>query len=310
MTLVMFSMTLMLTSSIVSAHQPRLVMGWDINSEQNALLIPEPEISKAYYGELNGKPDYYKIILDKQTPVYLGILSPYVPGASTDFTVELYDYKDNFSMTQVILLDGKSYQWKPMYEPFGGDWYLQGPDAKENLTNVTYYIKVSSPSNTGKYSFAIGDIESFPPQEALNAYIALPMLKQLFFERHVLFNFLHFLGIILAMGAAFVASAMLLSTERLRIRSIPYFYHKARSMGWAGFLLAGATLIYALIQSPANLLAMLRAGVFLLLFLLFLYANHRAHRLEDNSVPGTLKAAMWLSIILWSGFLLLTVALL
>ena len=290
---------------MASAHQPKLVMGWNIHSEQNALLVPEPEISKAYYGELTGKPDYYKIVLDKQTPVYLGILSPYAPEARTDFTVELYDYKDNYSMTKVILLEGG--QWKPMYEPFGGDWYLQGPEAKENLTNVTYYIKVSSPSNQGKYSLAIGDVESFPPAEAVNAYITLPMLKQFFFGKHVLYNFIHFLGIILAMGASFVATLMVLHTERLRIRSLPYFYHKARSMGWAGFLLAGATLAYALIQSQSNLLAVLRAWTFLVLFLLFLYANHKAHKLE-NSIPGGLKAAVWLSTILWLVFLVLTVS--
>jgi len=299
----------MLIIPIASAHQPRLVMGWDIHTEAKALLVSEPVISKAYYGELSGKPDYYKIVLDKKTPVYIGILAPNTPEARTDISVEVYDYKDNRSMTQVILLDGASVQWRQYYEPFGGDWYLQGPEMKENLTNVTYYIKVFSPLNKGKYSLAIGDTESFTPGEILNAYMAMPVLKQAFFSRHVLFNFLHFLGIILAIGSFFAACAMVLTTERLRIRSLPYFYSKAKNVAWIGFLLAGSTLIYALLQNTSNILAMLRAGVFLLIFILFLHANNRAHRLETK-VPGTLKASMWLSIILWLVFLLLTVALL
>ena len=46
--------------SITGAHQPRIVFG-NQTSPENPFVIEAPEISKAYYGILNGTPDYYDI---------------------------------------------------------------------------------------------------------------------------------------------------------------------------------------------------------------------------------------------------------
>ncbi|MCJ7816850.1 MAG: hypothetical protein MUP55_03245, partial [Candidatus Aenigmarchaeota archaeon] len=216
---------LFLFSVPVSAHQPRLVMGWDIHDENSSLLVEQPEVSQAFYGELNGRPDYYKIILDKPARIYFAITVPYAPESRTDLTVELYDHKDT-AITQVFLLEGAKFQWKPFYEEFGGDWYLQGPEARENLTNVTYYIKVSSPSNQGKYSLAIGEEESFPPGETLNAYLLLPIIKQQFFGKPVLWMFLYLLGIVLAFGSFMSACIILLTSGKLRLKSAVNFFRK------------------------------------------------------------------------------------
>ena len=291
----------------VQAHQPRLVMGADIHDENSSLLIPEPWVSKAYYGELNGKSDFYKIVLQSPTQIYFGITAPYLPGSSTDLHVEVYDYKDK-SVTQVLLLDGSKAKWEPLYEEFGGDWYLQGPEARENLTNVTYYIKVSGPSNHTRYSLIIGEEESFPPQEVLNAYLTLPAIKQQFFSRHVYFSFFHMLGIILAMGSFLAGSVIVLMTERIRLKSAAHSYMKVRYLAWLGFLLTAATIFLAFIQGPLNMLGMLRIGLFFLLLIFFLHANSRVARLE-NRVPGSLRLSMWISIILWMVFLFYTAAL-
>ena len=292
------------------ASQFRLVSGLNIHNENSSLLIPEPWVSKAYYGELNGKPDYYRFALQgNRTQIYFGIAAPYVPGSSTDIRVEVYDYKDH-SVTQVILLDGSSFKWKPSYEPLAGEWYLLGPEVRENLTNVTYYIKVSSPSNHTKYALLIGEEGSFPSQETLNAYMLLPTIKQQFFSRHVYFSFFQILGIILAMGSIFAGSLIILGTERLRLKSAAHSYMKIRYIAWLGFILTALTMFLELIQSPLNLLGMLRAGFFVLLLIFFLHANSRVARLEnvENKVPGSLRLSMWISVILWIIFLFYTVA--
>jgi len=298
---------ILLILPLVSAHQPRLTMNLDIHDENSSLLVENPQISQAFYGELTGNPDYYKIILDNKTRIYVGITAPFTPDAKTDLTVELYDHKDT-AITQVFLLDGTKFQWKPLYEPFGGDWYLQGPEARENLTNVTYYIKVSSPSNQGKYSLVIGEEESFPPGEALNAYLLLPVIKQQFFGKPILWIFLHLLGIVLAFGSFMSACIILLTSGKLRLKSGVNFFRKLSYPSAFGFLVVAAGIFVSLIQSPFNLLGMLRAGIFLVLALLFVHAASRAGRIEDR-VPLTLKISMYLSVFLWLVFLFLTASL-
>jgi hypothetical protein len=55
---------LFLSICAVSAHQPRLEVG--VNSSlTNPIVVQNPEISQAFYGNLNGQPDYYKITSSK-----------------------------------------------------------------------------------------------------------------------------------------------------------------------------------------------------------------------------------------------------
>ena len=300
---------ILLMLPLVSAHQPRLAMGLDIHSENSSLAIPEPDISKAYYGELTGEPDYYKFVLTNTTDIYFGILVLDVPGDNrTVISVEVYDYKDTMSRTQVVLLDGPRGDWELMYEDFGGDWYVSGPAEKASLLPGTYYVRVFNSLNQGKYSLAVGDIESFPPQEVLNAYILLPVVKEQFFGKPVTFSFFEFLGVILAMGSFFAGAMVVLTAKRQQIKAAANAYARLRYLAWLGFLLIAASLILLLIQNPFNLLGMLRLIIFGILILLFLHANSRISRLENN-IPASLKLSMLLSIAFWLWFLLLTVAL-
>jgi hypothetical protein len=307
LSLVALALAFMLFLPLVSAHQPRLTMDLAIHDENSSLLVKDPQVSQAFYGELDGQPDYYRIVLGRPAQIYFGITAPDMPGQQTDFSVELYDHKDT-AITQVFLLDGAAFQWKQFYEPFGGDWYLQGPAATENLTNVTYYVKVSSPSNQGRYALAIGDEEAFPLGEVINAYLLLPVIKQQFFEKPVAFWFVEFFGIILAMGSFLAGSGLILTANKVRMKSAAYAYGKLEYMIWPGMLLLAASLIYAFIYNPFNILGTLRIGTFLLLIILLSHANRRVPNLEATT-PWTLKLSMALSILLWLLFLLLSAAL-
>lgn len=304
----LLAIPILLMLPLVSAHQPRISLGLDIRSENSSLLIPEPEISKAYYGELTGQPDYYRIALENTTDIYFGILVPDVPGDNRAMmSAEVYEYEGSMSRTQSLLLDGPNSRWDLMYEDFGGDWYIAGPAQKINLTPQTYYIRVFNIQNQGKYVLAVGDIESFPPQEVLSAYALLPVLKQQFFGRPVLLFFFVLLGIILAMGPFFGGIMLVLAASSQRIKTAARAYGKLRSLVWLGFLVTLAGLVLTFVQNPVSLLGMLRTAIFLILLLLFLHANSRIGRLENN-IPRTLKLSMLLSILFWLWFLLLTVA--
>ena len=179
----------LLSISIVSAHLPRLVYNLDLNKDP--WIIKNPEISQAFYGNLKGIPDYYIINSDKEFELYVGILSPDINRADKDFSVEIYSKEGNYT------LNGLNFTWKSFYEEFGGDNYFSGPEIDKNVSAGEYIIKVYSPDNQGKYSLAIGKIESFTFSETIKTYIKLPLMKSQFFEKSPLTAYFNILGIFL-----------------------------------------------------------------------------------------------------------------
>lgn len=187
--LVMFAFLLLV--NIASTHQPRLVYNLE-NSNDNPIIIKEPEVSKAYYGELKGQIDYYMIDSKKEFNFYLNILSPDSENSKTDFNIEVI-LDDNI----LFVLNGSNKEWEIFYEEFGGDSYLKGPEIEKTVESGIYYIKVSNPSNTGKYSLAVGKIESFPFKEIIKTFISLPRLKKHFFEKSPLTAYFNLVGLFL-----------------------------------------------------------------------------------------------------------------
>ena len=66
-----------LLPSLVFAHQPRVV----INRET---VVPNPEVSKAYYGKLTGEPDVYVIKASEPFDFYVNVLVPDIAGQKKD----------------------------------------------------------------------------------------------------------------------------------------------------------------------------------------------------------------------------------
>jgi hypothetical protein len=171
----------------VIAHQPRV--GFE-GALESPIQVEKPEISKAYYGELEGNPEYYEINSDNDFLLYLNILAPDIQGARKDFIVEVLQNDEI-----IFILDDAA--WGEFYEPFGGDNYLMGPELEEQVTSGTYIIKVSNPDNAGKYSLAVGKIESFPPIEIIKTIFALPKLKKDFFNKSPLTAYFNYSGLFL-----------------------------------------------------------------------------------------------------------------
>ncbi|MEM4244585.1 MAG: hypothetical protein QW404_02530 [Candidatus Nanoarchaeia archaeon] len=170
---------ILILSLIASAHQPRIVYNKDATPDR-PIIIKDPEISRAFYGELDGNEDNYMIISEKPSKLYLNILTPYnLMENRKDFFVEVRDFEND----RVTFLDGTQGEWKLYYEKFGRDYYMMGPELRRELEEGIYYMNVSSNDNTGKYTLAVGEIESFPPGEILKTFISVPKIKMQFFGK-------------------------------------------------------------------------------------------------------------------------------
>ncbi len=158
------------------AHQPRLIFQQPIGQ---VVTVENPEISQAFYGILSWQEDVYQIISDTGFLLYVNIVVPSLSWTRKDFTIDII--QNNAPV--YTRLDGKSSVWTDFFEPFAGDEYLKGPEREQQVPAGTYTIKVSNSDNLGKYSLAIGKIESFPLKETINIYKVLPTLKVAFFEK-------------------------------------------------------------------------------------------------------------------------------
>jgi hypothetical protein len=154
-----------------SAHQPRL-------TESRLTSVPDPEISKAYYGKLTGAPDVYTISSAVPFDLYVGLLVPDIEGQKTDVSAVVF-----FNGEQIAVLDATGLTWEKMFEKFGHDNYLKGPEYKVSAGPGEYQIGVFSTTNDSKYSLAIGEVEAFDMKEGINAVKLIPQLKKNFFNK-------------------------------------------------------------------------------------------------------------------------------
>tara|TARA_B100001123_G_C15189039_1_gene978513 strand:+ start:425 stop:1117 length:693 start_codon:yes stop_codon:yes gene_type:complete len=147
------------------AHQPKLI--YKNYSLNEPFIIEDPEISKAFYGKLTGKPHFFKIESNKKFLFYAGILSPKINDEYVWLSIDVIDKNNNI----IFQADGSKFEWTPWYEPYARDTYWKGPEIgkksnKEFKTSIpvnagTYVIKVYNKKNIGHYSLAVGEAEFF-----------------------------------------------------------------------------------------------------------------------------------------------------
>ncbi|WKT58747.1 hypothetical protein QVH35_05310 [Candidatus Nitrosotenuis chungbukensis] len=87
------------------------------------ILIEEPEISKAYYAQLEQFNEYYGINSTKEFELYLSLQVPDIAAQSTNTSLELTDD----SGLQLAYLNGSQHRWEKFHEDFGNANYLSGP---------------------------------------------------------------------------------------------------------------------------------------------------------------------------------------
>jgi hypothetical protein len=226
---------LFLAVGTASCHQPRIVAG-------GITEVENPEVSQAFYGEPEGEPAYYRIESEDTFRLYVGILVPDLEGTDKDVSVEIT--REHVRAEEVsehkneeeeihILLNGMEHEWTRWYEPFGGDWYWEGPELRSNppeeelpegveVSEGTYTLKVFRVDNEGKYVLVVGEREEFPLKEMIHTLFVLPKLKADFFERSPWTSYFNLVGLFLLIGigivVGIVVAVVLLTKRALRKR--------------------------------------------------------------------------------------------
>lgn len=210
--LVIISIFIFLLISISSAHQPRIVSG-------NFTSVEKPEVSQAFYGELDGNPHYYQIDSEDPYNLYVSLLVPDLKGVDKDVSAEIIRIHDETHNDFHVLLNGTAHNWTRYYEEFGGDYYYRGPELGinrngglpqgVNVNKGTYNIKVFSPDNEGKYVLVVGYKETWTVDEFINTILTLPELKSEFFEKSPFTAYFNLIGIFFLIMVAFSLSILI-----------------------------------------------------------------------------------------------------
>ena len=187
----------------VVAHQLIFSDGNNTTME-NALYIPDPQISWAMYGELENNVLFYKFEAEQKEPLYASLVIPALDGLE-DFSPSLaiITQQQNIAMisshtdeknTEVpfVLPDGYQaivfdYDGKPtnnvFYEPFTQVNYWERQEIRtESINPGTYYLAVFNPTENGKFTLAVGEIEDFSKANFFDSFV------RAWFETKIFFN--------------------------------------------------------------------------------------------------------------------------
>lgn len=165
-----------LLPAAAGAHQPRLAGV----VKSGPVPILKPEISQAFYDELDGMPRIYQVDSAAPFVLYLNIVVPQRSNPNGRYTAEVVRSGDKREL--VVTLSAGTAPWKEFYEPFAGDRYLRGPELRREMPAGRYEIIVSGNGNRGKYVLAVGKGEAWPLKETLHALRVIPGLKKDFFN--------------------------------------------------------------------------------------------------------------------------------
>ena len=244
----------------VLAHQPRLV-------EMEKINVTEPEISKAYYGNLSGKPHIYTISTSSPIDLYVNVLVPFIEGPEKNVIVKIFKGEQLMG-----ILSPKKGDWKEFFEPFGHSMYWKGPEFKVRAAAGKYKIHVQSTEKSIRYVLATGEIEAFDGPESLNAILLIPKLKKDFFEESPLSFILSPLGWgyvlllqLLVILTGFVISKIL-NISRIKFQT-KYFQSSAKNIIICGVFF-WVTILFFAIQTSWHPLLIMMSGLALFMALI------------------------------------------
>lgn len=148
------------------AHKPRII------EDQQVTIVRDPDVSQAFYGQLNGRPAHFIIDSSAAVSLYSELTVANNANSGRDWRLTISGNNLHRSIT--------SNRWRVFDEPFGGDSYLIGPQFQGAVSRPR--ITVSRPGNQGRYILVIGRAESFTPIDAVKAVYQIALIRRYWFN--------------------------------------------------------------------------------------------------------------------------------
>ncbi len=128
-------------------------------SQFDVIEITEPELSKVFYGKLDGIPHTYQITSSKPFSLYVEVLLPDIDGVDRQMSAIVVRQAER-GVDEVARVTGADTTWDISKKFFGGDRYLSGESFNKKVDAGTYIIQVHSLKNIGKYVLLVGSEEN------------------------------------------------------------------------------------------------------------------------------------------------------
>lgn len=171
-------LVLFLTAGVAAAHLPVVVSPQHVD---DITTVEEPEISKAFYGELADFPHTYEIRATSSFMLSVQILEPDIEGAKQNHAgIIVRERESGRGVEEVARLHPEDANWESFYEFAGGDHYLAGPEFQEEVGPGVYRVEVSTPVNEGKYVLVVGYREDFSGIDYFETVGRIYEVKQFF----------------------------------------------------------------------------------------------------------------------------------
>jgi len=216
---------------------------WPIVVTESPQIISDTNKSQAFFGSINGEPQAFDIISDKDFKLYLNILVPATSNPTGRYSVTVT--RDIDRLHPVMVLNESDTNWLPFHEKFANDHYLKGPESQKNLPAGNYRILVYSNDNFGKYVLAVGQEEIFPIQDSIKLISIVRKLKINFFQTSptsLLFSII---------GSTYLSATLLLSLvisffvcRNKKIKSLKVSKDNILLFSIFGFTLLGLSLYF------------------------------------------------------------------
>lgn len=153
---VLFSVFI-LSGLYAEAHVPNFV---NPRIESEIITVEDPELSQAFYGELEHFPHTFEITSEEPFLLSAQILVPDIESSKNIISGIIIETPEKGGRVyEISRLHAEDGGWESHFEIFGGDSYRQGPEYESEVGAGTYRIEVNTPDNVGKYVLVLGKRE-------------------------------------------------------------------------------------------------------------------------------------------------------
>jgi uncharacterized membrane protein len=190
--------------------------------------VQNPEISQAFYGQLNDTKNTFEIDSDKPFQLYVGLMIPDTKDVQKNISLNISSLietpgENGETMqknTTLAMLDGTKSDWTSYYDPITGNKYLKGPEYNSSGDGTTsgntelqpgkYYIQILNMDDNGKYVLSVGNNKKNTLEEMLNNLQAIPKVEMTFWGKSIVAAYFNMVGLFILSSVMIVVLIVLI----------------------------------------------------------------------------------------------------